>query len=152
MNKEYVEVDGNLIVSDEEADRLSKEIHNEKKRRSGELNSWEYYSDQKVKYDNFKGKYRTCDERLQNNKSRNEILEKVIKNFDYPKHNNIRIRKIQSAKQIKYNKNITQKLINDKVKIIINDLLSKDSQKYKIKEEYSKNFFPFNRSNEIYRI
>ena len=95
---------------------------------------------------NFKGKYRTCDERLQNNKSRNEILEKVIKNFDYPKHNNIRIRKIQSAKQIKYNKNITQKIINDKVKIIINDLLSKDSRKYKIKEEYSKNFFPLKNS------
>lgn len=65
MNKEFVEVNGNLIVSDESghlriepASDLSKEILKQQNRRSQELNDLECYADQKVKYDNFKGKYR----------------------------------------------------------------------------------------------
>ena len=98
------------------------------------------------KSNNLKGKYRTCDEKLKSNKSRNEILDKVIKNFDYPMQNNNKMRKTQSAKNIENNKNMTQKIINNKVKLIIKDLLSKDSNQYKIKEEYSRNFFPLKNS------
>ena len=65
MNKEYVEVDGNLIISDENghlriepASDLSKEILKQQNIRSQELKDLECYADQKVNYDNFKGKYR----------------------------------------------------------------------------------------------
>lgn len=64
MNKEFVEVDGKLIVSDEsghlkieDASDLSKEILRQENRRRQELDLLETYADQKVKYDNFKGKY-----------------------------------------------------------------------------------------------
>lgn len=65
MNKEFVEVNGNLIVSDESghlriepASDLSKEILRQENRRTEELALLDDYSNQKRKYDHFKGKYR----------------------------------------------------------------------------------------------
>ena len=59
---------------------------------------------------------------------------------------NIKLRKIQSAKQIENSKNFDQKLIKSRVNSIVKDLLSKKGLRFKAIENNSRNIFPLNKS------
>ena len=95
---------------------------------------------------NLKSKYKTYDEKIQKNQNQNQILGNVIKKFEHQIENNIKKRKNKSAKQIEnINRNINTKIIDEKVNLIIKELLSKENQRYKIKEDNSRNIYPLNK-------
>ena len=77
-----------------------------------------------------------------------DIKEKnVFKTFEYfQKKNHIKLRRVQSAKNVKNNTSIEQKIVKSKVNSLVKDLLSKDINfKYSNKEIHSRNSFPLNK-------
>ena len=71
----------------------------------------------------------------------------MIKTFEnHLQKQNIKLRKIQSAKQIENSKNFDQKLIKSRVNSIVKDLLSKKGLRFKAIENNSRNIFPLNKS------
>jgi hypothetical protein len=71
----------------------------------------------------------------------------MIKTFEnHLQKKNIKLRKIQSAKQIENSKNFDQKLIKSRVNSIVKDLLSKKGLRFKAIENNSRNIFPLNKS------
>ena len=71
----------------------------------------------------------------------------MVKTFEnHLQKKNIKLRKIQSAKQIENSKNFDQKLIKSRVNSIVNDLLSKKGLRFKAIENNSRNIFPLNKS------
>ena len=74
-----------------------------------------------------------------------DIKEKnAFKTFEYfQKKNHIKLRRVQSAKNVKNNTSIEQKIVKSKVNSLVKDLLSKDINfKYSNKEIHSRNSFP----------
>ena len=71
----------------------------------------------------------------------------MVKTFEnHLQKKNIKLRKIQSAKQIENSKNFDQKLIKSRVNSIVKDLLSKKGLRFKAIENNSRNIFPLNKS------
>ena len=71
----------------------------------------------------------------------------MVKTFEnHLQKQNIKLRKIQSAKQIENSKNFDQKLIKSRVNSIVKDLLSKKGLRFKAIENNSRNIFPLNKS------
>ena len=71
----------------------------------------------------------------------------MVKTFEnHLQKKNIKLRKIQSAKQIENSKNFEQKLIKSRVNSIVKDLLSKKGLRFKAIENNSRNIFPLNKS------
>lgn len=71
----------------------------------------------------------------------------MIKTFEnHLQKQNIKLRKIQSAKQIENSKNFDQNLIKSRVNSIVKDLLSKKGLRFKAIENNSRNIFPLNKS------
>ena len=71
----------------------------------------------------------------------------MVKTFEkHLQKKNIKLRKIQSAKQIENSKNFDQKLIKSRVNSIVKDLLSKNGLRFKAIENNSRNIFPLNKS------
>jgi len=71
----------------------------------------------------------------------------MVKTFEnHLQKQNIKLRKIQSAKQIENSKNFDQKLIKSRVNSIVKELLSKKGLRFKAIENNSRNIFPLNKS------
>ena len=71
----------------------------------------------------------------------------MVKTFEkHLQKKNIKLRKIQSAKQIENSKNFDQKLIKSRVNSIVKNLLSKKGLRFKAIENNSRNIFPLNKS------
>lgn len=71
----------------------------------------------------------------------------MVKTFEnHLQKKNIKLRKIQSAKQIENSKDFDQKLIKSRVNSIVKDLLSKKGLRFKAIENNSRNIFPLNKS------
>ena len=104
---------------------------------------------------NLRNIYINNDKKINNN-IRKEKYDKVFKNLEFSRKKIKTIRKIHSAKILKKYKDFKKKISDDKVNLIIKDLLSKDYQNYNMNDISSKNKFLLikqnNRSKEIYRL
>ena len=76
-----------------------------------------------------------------NDNIRKEKYDKVFKNSEFSREKIKTIRKIHSAKILKNYKDFKKKISDDKVNLIIKDLLSKDCQNCNMNDVYSKNKF-----------
>ena len=105
----------------------------------------------------FKPEYNTNKIKIKNKRNKMPILNynenkkenNIIKTFEFlPKDttSKIHLGKIDSARNIKNDKNFDNNLINSKVNKIIKDLLSKDTSNYKVKEYHSRNLYPLSNS------
>ena len=81
-----------------------------------------------------------------NDNIRKEKYDKVFKNSEFSREKIKTIRKIHSAKILKNYKDFKKKISDDKVNLIIKDLLSKDYQNYNMNDIYSKNKFLLNKT------